>query len=380
VSLQELANDWLGLPEKSFARDTTVDNQGIHCDCSGLVNLLCDHLFVPKPYALKKPRAVHYFAILQEIGSSNISQVKPWNLMAWRKDNVPKSGDSGHVLLVAGEPVKVAENVYRLAVVDSTKVQNGLARREIGLHTNAQGRVIGVQLHLSETKVKRSAIYHAPLLNKRYCYGCGVPRQLCLCNQVDVSHLVPSVIILRHPSERSKTLSTVSLIKQRYPQVLVKEGETFSPLRYQNMALLFPDAETEKDRLGRNGSSAITSSDNGSSNNVSVDRVDKLDVQVEQRKLVLLDATWRKAKRMLHENPWLAALPRVSVEPSSVSDYLLRKVPNSTALSTVEAFAMIQGDAALQDLFKVFMHKQIQLMGKDKYASNYRDHINYTPL
>ena len=365
MSLQELTSAWLELPEKGFARSPTVNNHGIHSDCSGLVNLLCDHLAVPKPYALKQPRAVHYFAILQEIGSNNIAQVKPWNLLAWRKENVPKSGDSGHVLLVAGEPVKVEEYVYRLEVIDSTKREKGLARREICLHTNAQGRVLGVQLHLSETKVKRSPIYHAPLLNKRYCLGCGVPHKLCLCHQVDVSRLEPSVIILRHPDERSKTLSTVSLIKQRYPQVLVKEGEIFSPLRQNNLALLFPDFDSRNDELTRTDLLEIASN---------------LDVQLEQQTLVLLDATWRKAKRMLHENTWLKSLPRVSLAPTAVSDYLLRKVPNARALSTVETFAMIQSDTALQALFNVFMHKQIALMGRAKYEINYRDHINYTPM
>ena len=365
MSLQTLTNTWLELPEKAFARRSMVSSRGIHCDCSGLINLLCEQLAVPKPYALKAPRAVHYFAILQEIGSSNISQVKPWNLMAWRKDNVPKSGDSGHVLLVAGLPQKVAENIYRLAVIDATKVQNGLARREICLHTNDQGRLLGVQLHLSEAKVKRSPIYHAPLLSRRYCLGCGVPRKLCLCNQVEVSRIEPPIIILRHPEERSKTVSTVSLIKQRYPQVLVKEGEIFSPLRHENMALMFPDADTEMDPLSRNGASNAAGS---------------LDSLGEQKTFVLLDATWRKAKRMLHENTWLTALPRVSIEPAALSDYLLRKVPSANALSTVEVFAMIQNDMALQGLFRVFMQKQIEVMGKDKYESNYRGYINYTPL
>ncbi|MFT7214723.1 MAG: DTW domain-containing protein YfiP [Granulosicoccus sp.] len=355
MNLQALTNTWLELPDKSFSRNPAVTSSGIHCDCSGLMSLLCDHLAVPKPYALTKPRAVHYFAVLQEIGSNNIRLVKPWNLMAWRKENVPRSGDSGHVLLVAGEPEKVEENVYRLAIIDATKLHNGLARREIYLHTNAQGRVIGVQLHESEAKVKRSPIYHAPLLNKRYCLGCGVPRKLCLCNQVDVNRLEQPIIILRHPEERKKTLSTVSLIKQRYPEVLVKEGEIFSPVRRKNLALLFPDVDTDANPL-------------------------QSDAKTEQQTLVLLDATWRKAKRMLHENAWLAELPRVSIEPKAVSDYLLRKVPSANALSTVEVFAKIQNDLVLNELFRVFMQKQIKVMGKDKYESNYRNHINYTPL
>lgn len=383
-----LITAWLELPDKGFSRNPMVSSTRIQCDCSGLISLLCDHLFVPKPYELKQPRAVHYFAILQEIGSSHISQVKAGNLMAWRKENVPKSGDSGHVLLVSGEPELVEENVYRLEVIDSTKVLSGLARREICLHTNAQGSVIGVQLHLSETKVKRCPIYHAPLLNSRYCLGCGVPKKLCLCHQVEVNRLEPSIIILRHPDERKKTLSTVSLIKQRYPEVLVKEGEIFSPIRNKEFALLFPDADADPlERTAPSTNSQVKIGlvndglvNNGPANNGPEIVTGRIDPEVGQRSLILLDATWRKAKRMLYENAWLAALPRVSIEPRAVSDYLLRKVPTSTALSTVEVFAMMQNDMVLQKHFRVFMHKQIELMGKDKYESNYRDHINYTPL
>lgn len=352
-----------------------VNSTCIQCDCSGLINLLCERLAVPKPYALKQPKAVHYFAILQEIGSSHISQVKPGNLMAWRKENVPRSGDSGHVLLVAAEPQRVEENVYQLKVIDATKLQDGLARREIRLHTNAQGGVIGVQLHLSETKVKRTPIYHAPLFNKRYCLGCGVPKKLCLCHQIEVNSLAPSIIILRHPGERKKTLSTVSLIKQRYPEVLVKEGELFSPIRDKKIALLFPDTDAQVDPLRRN-----VPTSNAAKSNDPVYVAGDLNTKEEQQTLVLLDATWRKAKRMLHENAWLTQLPRVTIEPKTVSDYLLRKVPSTTALSTVEVFAIIQNDMALQAHFRGFMRKQIELMGKDKYESNYRSHINYAPL
>ena len=367
-ALENLISVWDKLEEKGFSRQPQVVANGIFCDCSGFISLLCDELGVRKPYGLAQPKAVHFFAILQEIGSSHISQIKPWHLLAWRKDQLPKSGDTGHILLAAGEPKKIADNVYRLKVVDSTKAANGLARREICLHTSEQGRLLGVQLHMATAKVKRTPIYHAPLLNERYCLACGVPQKLCLCEVVDIADLsAPSIIILRHPEERKKTLSTVSLIKQRYPSLLVKEGEHFAPLRQPNLVLLFPDSEasgSETDKIPE-GESLPGKTKSGRHH--------------EPATMVLLDATWRKAKRILHENPWLGTLPRISLEPTSLSDYRLRKVPNEHALSTVEVFAMVQKDSELQELFRVFMQKQIELMGRDKYEQNYRDHINYEP-
>ena len=364
MRLQTEINAWLDLPEKQFSRNAVLDGHQIACDCSGLISLLCDRLTVPKPYGLESPRAVHYFAILQEIGSNHISQLKPWNLLAWRKDNVPKTGDSGHVLLVAGEPERVDDTTYRLSVIDATRAHNGLARREICLHTNLKGHLIGVQLQLSKTKVKRTSIYHTPLLSKRYCLGCGLPLKLCLCKQVQVSGSDPSIVILRHPDERRKTLSTVSLIKQRYPGVLVKEGEVFNPIRRPNLALVFPDFDSDIDFSG-NKRIAYEPTAPGS--------------QPELTTPVMLDATWRKSKRMLHDNDWLRELPLISIAPRSTSNYLLRKVPGPNSLSTVEAFALLQEDLDLQKLLTLFMQKQIEVMGKDIYESNYRDFINYTP-
>lgn len=359
MAIENLLETWLSLPDKRFSRSACVNDTTIHCDCSGLINLLFDHLAISKPYSLKHPRAVHYFAILQEVGSSHISQVKPWNLMAWRKDNLPQSGDTGHALVIAGTPKETAKQVYQLDVIDATKANDGLARRKIALHTNDSGRVIGVQLHLSESKVKRSPIYHAPLLNTRYCLGCGVPKKLCLCGQVELSDCQSSIVIFRHPDERKKTLSTVSLIKQRYPSVLVKEGEQFDPPRRGNLALLFPDPRIETDKQQQ------------------ANRSETPETLSADSTLILLDGTWRKAKRMLHENAWLADLPRVSINPQTVSGYLLRKVPDAESLSTVEAFAVIQKDPALETLIKVFMAKQIELMGKATYDKNYRHFINY---
>lgn len=358
-----LLKSWLELPEKRFARIPTVNGSGIHCDCAGLITLACDHLLIPKPYALVQPRAVHYFAILQEIGSSHISQLGPGSLLAWRKDRVPKSGDSGHVLVVTGRPQERVEGVYQLSILDATKVHDGLARRDVYVHTNSQGTLIGVQLHLAEAKVKRTAIYHAPLLNNRYCLGCGVPNKICMCHQLNVRQMDTEIVILRHPHERKKTLSTVSLIKQRYPQVLVKEGRVFSPIRNKSCALLFPQTSASDEVLLRPRVHKGTAARGGG-----------------EQTLLLLDATWRKAQRMLHENSWLAVLPRVSIEPRAGSDYVLRKGPGGAALSTVEAFALVQDDSVLQAHLWSFMARQIEVMGAQRYARNYRGHPNYSPL
>jgi DTW domain-containing protein YfiP len=60
--------------------------------------------------------------------------------------------------------------------------------------------------------------------------------------------------------------------------------------------------------------------------------------------LVVVDATWLQAERMLRDNPTLAALPRVGLSPSGESGYReLRREPGPGHLSTIEAVALALG-------------------------------------
>jgi DTW domain-containing protein YfiP len=54
-------------------------------------------------------------------------------------------------------------------------------------------------------------------------------------------------------------------------------------------------------------------------------------------RLLVLDATWRKSRKMLHLNPWLQALPRLSLVDLPASNYLIRKAHQPGQLSTLEA-------------------------------------------
>jgi len=55
-------------------------------------------------------------------------------------------------------------------------------------------------------------------------------------------------------------------------------------------------------------------------------------------RLIVLDATWRKSRRMLAENPWLQALPRLALGEAAPSRYAaLRKARRGGQLATLEA-------------------------------------------
>jgi DTW domain-containing protein YfiP len=76
-------------------------------------------------------------------------------------------------------------------------------------------------------------------------------------------------------------------------------------------------------------------------------------------RLVVLDATWRKSRKMLYQNPALQALPRLALRDMPASNYRIRKAHAPGQLSTLEAtaYALMQlhGEAArFQPLLAAF--------------------------
>ena len=54
-------------------------------------------------------------------------------------------------------------------------------------------------------------------------------------------------------------------------------------------------------------------------------------------RLIVLDGTWRKSRKMLYQNPLLQQLPRLALRDLPPSHYLIRKAHLPDQLSTLEA-------------------------------------------
>ncbi|MNY64412.1 DTW domain protein [compost metagenome] len=81
---------------------------------------------------------------------------------------------------------------------------------------------------------------------------------------------------------------------------------------------------------------------------------------------------------MLHLNPLLAALPRVTLVAGGVSRYRLRKAPGAGALSTVEAIVQalqtLEAPVSFEPLLKPFealIEGQIAAMGEEVFQRNH---------
>ena len=74
--------------------------------------------------------------------------------------------------------------------------------------------------------------------------------------------------------------------------------------------------------------------------------------------VIILDATWDLAQKMLHHSPELQRMPRVSFAPEAKSRFLIRKQPRPECLSSIEAIhrvlSLLDDSQSYDGMLRVF--------------------------
>ncbi|MGZ0702174.1 tRNA-uridine aminocarboxypropyltransferase [Pseudomonas piscis] len=195
-------------------------------------------------------------------------------------------------------------------------------------------------------------------MSRSRCERCLRPAGHCLCPLIPQLPSRTRVLVLQHPSEANHALNTARLAALGLDNAELKVGEVFEDLAqllecpgYQ-ARLLFPADDAQP--------------------------LQAYAPSQEPMLLVVPDGTWRKARKLLHLNPLLAALPRVTLEAAPVSRYRLRKAPGPDALSTleaiVEALQTLEAPTSFEPLLRPFdalIEGQIAAMGTETYQRNH---------
>lgn len=192
------------------------------------------------------------------------------------------------------------------------------------------------------------------------CSRCKRPASHCLCALIPDLPSRTEILVLQHPDEVDHALNTASLAVLGLRNATLQVGEVFAQLPdwlaqpgYRT-CLLFP---------GEQAQPLAATADGGDDRPV---------------RLVVPDGTWRKARKLLHLNPALAALPRVTLADVPASRYRLRKAPMAGALSTLEAIVaaleILEAPADYQALLRPFdalIDGQIAAMGEETFRRNH---------
>ena len=200
--------------------------------------------------------------------------------------------------------------------------------------------------------------------SRAFCQQCDFLKSRCLCDTLKSIPNNVHLIVLQHPSEAKHPLITVRIMKKSFKEMTVMVGEDFTnDLKLNTLlcdpknkcALLYPSQDAKVLETTPAANEAITH-------------------------LLLIDGTWRKAKKIYLSSPNLQKLPAIKLAPEEKSDYRIRKSPAENALSTLEASVealkvlepKLDTSSALAS-FQKMIDLQIQKMGRVVYQTNYLD-------
>jgi len=180
-----------------------------------------------------------------------------------------------------------------------------------------------------------------PVPRRAACATCLRAQAACICRWIAPVRTEAALLILQHPLEGGHAKNSARLLHLSIPGSVLAVGEDFGPAALE--ALLHAD--------GR--SPVLLYPDSGN------DAAAPALAPAPGLRLVVLDATWRKSRKMLYQNPALQRLPRLALRDMPASAYRIRKAHAPDQLSTLEASAhalgQVEGDPArFAPLFEAF--------------------------
>ncbi|HEU4850982.1 MAG TPA: tRNA-uridine aminocarboxypropyltransferase [Telluria sp.] len=197
---------------------------------------------------------------------------------------------------------------------------------------------------------------NAPVQRRAECARCLRALSACACGFAGPVASALELLILQHPMEVRNAKGTARLLHLSLPNSSLVVGESFDAgklhaLLYaggRSPVLLYPPSSTD-----------------------ACEQVPPGQLVAGATRLVVLDGTWRKSRKMLFCNPVLQALPRLSLADVPPSAYRIRKAHAPHQLSTLEAaacaIAAIDAGADIAPLidgFDAFINRQAAFAGR----------------
>jgi len=142
------------------------------------------------------------------------------------------------------------------------------------------------------------------------------------------------VVILQHPNEEKRCLRTAKILELSLScsQCLVIKGKKFTSFKYPILKDLIGD---QSQREASNGSKTIVVYPGVGSQPLTDLSID------DSYNIVLIDGTWSQSRSIYHKSSILHDLPKIELNGSHPSNYVIRTQPTDGCLSTVESAALV---------------------------------------
>lgn len=178
---------------------------------------------------------------------------------------------------------------------------------------------------------------------RQLCNQCHYPIVTCVCHAVYPSNNHIRVVVLQHPDEVLNKKNTIRLAMLSLTNIEVIVGQDpqdfmprFNQLEVSKTALLFPREDAIN--IAR-----LPEFNRGNSQNPKPNKAEpklQQDTNCQQiTTLIVIDGTWRKAKKIYALNPWLGQLTHIQLSDEFTNQYVIRATKVENSLSSLEAIA-----------------------------------------
>lgn len=206
-----------------------------------------------------------------------------------------------------------------------------------------------------------------PTIKRVICQTCARPVRNCICALVAPIANSVEVLILQHPDESINAKNTAGLLHLSLINSQLHIGESFAATELHSWLyadqkqplLLYPDIPEYKSLGIDPPEPALTPGQ----------------FTPDQLRLVVIDATWRKSRKMVYLNRILQSLPRMTLAETPASIYKIRKAHSENQLSTLEASCY-----ALQQLEQPKCDYAPLLVAMSQFVTQQRAFVPTTPF
>jgi DTW domain-containing protein YfiP len=166
---------------------------------------------------------------------------------------------------------------------------------------------------------------------RQMCAACGYPQVTCLCAWIDPITPPLNIIILQHPKEAKHAKNTVKLLTLGLKKITILQGERSEDWTQlaknvaktpQNYCLFYPHEQSTSVE-------SICSSEQ------------KERYFPVNHNVIFIDASWRKALKIWHLNPWLQQCNSWHFANPPENQYHIRRTTQQSSLSTLESVAYV---------------------------------------
>ncbi len=181
------------------------------------------------------------------------------------------------------------------------------------------------------------------------CPRCERPERVCYCAHLTSIATRTRVVLLQHPREEDTAIGTARMASLCLPNSELHVGVNFEGSPALRRALSDPERPAALLYPGEGAIDVLTHPPRG------------------PLTLVVVDGTWWQARKLVRTNPSLARLPRYAFRAPTPSEYRIRREPDESYVSTIEALVhvlgVLEGDPqrlrGLLTPFRAMIDKQI---------------------